>query len=261
MLQFISAIPAIISAVSKVSTLFKRGQDVVGEVSGKPSIASNPEELQSEIQSLPLEKQNQWAAIMAKEVDKYAAQNERLAIEIGLVDQNITGNLSREAASEIAIMRMTTRPWTVRWMVYYVLFPFILVVVDLIQHLIVTWLPFLQRWITPFNSFEYVFGVMKWPEKMDGTAMETIAKLFSEQGGPTTFAGELYVESIPWVVSIIVGYMTLREVGKWQGNADKIPSTANMGGASQSSVSMISQTLNDGLSLASNIKSWFKKKK
>jgi len=193
-------------------------------------------------------------------VDKYAAENERLAVEIGLVDANVTSKLSEEAASKIALMRMTTRPWAVRCMVLYVLFPFFLVIIDLVQYLIITWLPFLDRWIDPFNSFEYVFGVMKWPEKVDAGTMEKLVSLFSGQGGPATFAGKLYVDSIPWVVSIILGYMGLREVGKWRGTADKAPEGLLSGGQT-SPVSVVTQTLSEGVNLAANIRSWFKKKK
>ncbi len=259
MLQLIAAIPTIITAVSKVSELFKTGRDAVRVVTGDPSQASTPEELQTEVQQLSPEQQNRWAEVMAKEVDKYAAENERLAVEIGLVDANITSKVSEDAASKIAIMRMTTRPWSVRCMVLYVLFPFFLVIIDLVQHLIIAWLPFLDRWIDPFNSFEYVFGVMKWPENINANTLDKLASLFSGQGGPATFAGELYMDSVPWVVSIILGYMGLREVGKWRGTADEAPAGALCGGK-PSPISVVGQTLSQGINLASNIRSWFKKK-
>jgi hypothetical protein len=260
MLQLLAAIPTIITAVSKVSELFKKGRDTVQEVTGEPSRASTPDELQTEVQQLPPDQQNRWAEVMAKEVDKYVAENERLAVEIGLVDANITSKISQEAASKIALMRMTTRPWAVKCMVLYVLFPFFLVIVDLVQHLILAWLPFLDRWIDPFNSFEYVFGVMKWPENVNAGTLDKLASLFSSQGGPATFAGELYMESIPWVVSIILGYMGLREVGKWKGTADEAPQIGAVGGK-PSTLSVVTQTLSDGVDLVSNIRSWFKKKK
>ena len=260
MLQLISAIPTIITAVSKVSELFKKGRDTVKAVTGDPSQASTPEELQTEVQQLSPEQQNRWAEVMAKEVDKYTAQNERLAVEIGLVDANITSRVSEDAASKIAIMRMTTRPWSVRCMVLYVLFPFFLVIIDMLQHLMIAWLPFLDRWIDPFNSFEYVFGVMKWPEKINAGTLEKLAVLFAGKGGPATFAGQLYMESIPWVVSIILGYMGLREVGKWRGSADKAPEGV-LGGAKSSPVSVVAQTLSEGVNLVSNVRSWFNKKK
>ena len=198
---------------------------------------------------------------MAKQVDLYAKQNERLATEIGLVDQNITGKLTPEAANEIAYLRMTTRPWTVRWMVHYVLFPFYLVVIDLIQHLLLTWLPFIHSWfgIEPFNVFEYVFGVMKLPDNADAGTIQKLIDLFKESGGATTFAGELYTDSIPWVVSIILGYMGLREIGKARDTQSE--GGGDMPGSTRSSpVSVVTKTLSEGVSLIGNIKSWFKKK-
>lgn len=253
MLQLVAAIPGILNAVGKVSELFSKGKEAVQQISGHPSVSSTPEELRTEIQQMPVDQQNRWAEIMAKEVDKYVAQNERLAMEIGLIDQSLTEKLSQDAASHIALMRMTTRPWAVRWMVYYVLFPFLLVMVDLIQHLIVTWLPFLKRWIEPFNAFEYVFGVMRFPQNADPGAMDAIVRLFAEGHGPTTFAGKLYVESMPWVVGIIISYMGLREIGKIRGVADKTPE------GQFAPHSVVKDSLTQGVSLVSDIRNWFKK--
>ena len=260
MIPLLAAIPSIITAVGKVTDLFKKGKETVETVTGAPSTASTPDEMQVEIQNLSPEQQNRWAEIMTKEIDRYVAENERLSIEIGLVDQNITGNLSQEASSDIAIMRMTTRPWAVRWMVWYVLFPFVLVVVDIVQHLLVTWLPFLKRWIEPFNTFEYVFGVMKIPENADAGVLNNLIELFKETGGPTTFAGDLYMQSIPWVVSIILGYMGLREIGKAKGHADR-DSGATIPSVKPSAMTMVGRTISQGAGLVSNITNWFKKKK
>lgn len=257
MLQLIAAIPTIITAIGKVTELFNKGKETIQEVTGKPSQASTPEELATEVENLSADQQNRWAEVMAKQVDMYAKQNERLAIEIGLVDQRITEKLGTEAANKIAILRMTTRPWTVRLMVHYVLFPFYLVVVDLIQNILITWLPFLKTilGIQPFNAFEYVFGVMKFPESVDSSTWEKIASVFSQNGGPATFAGQLYIESVPWVVSIILGYMGLREVGKARGHKDaEAPATT------PTPISVVGKTLTQGVSLVDNIRKWFKKK-
>ena len=261
MVQLLAALPTIFSAVGKITDLFKKGRETVQEVTGNVSQASTPEELQTEVTAMTPDQQNRWAEVMAKQVDLYARQNERLAIEIGLVDQNITGKLTPEAAGEIAYLRMTTRPWTVRWMVHYVLFPFYLVVIDLIQHLLITWLPFLHSWlgIEPFNSFEYVFGVMQLPDNADAGTIQKLIDLFKESGGATTFAGELYTDSIPWVVSIILGYMGLREIGKARDagreSAGDVPAAT-----AGSPMSVVTKTLSQGVSLIGNIKSWFRKK-
>lgn len=256
MFQLLAAIPTIFSAINKVTDLFDGGKEAVAKVTGNSSQSSTPEELRSEIESLPADQQNRWAEIMAKQVDLYAKQNERLATEIGLIDTNITGKLTPEAANKIAILRMSTRPWAVRLMVHFVLFPFYLVIIDLIQNLLVTWLPFIKSYlgIQPYNVFEHVFGVMKFPENMDANAWEKFLAAFSKTGGPTTFAGQLYMESIPWVVSIILGYMTLREVGKARGHKDA--EAPGVGAANP--VSVVSKSLQEGVSLIGNIRKWFK---
>lgn len=259
MLQIIAAIPTIFSAISKVTELFNKGKEAVEKVTGKESQASTPDELRTEIESLPVDEKNRWAEFMSKQVDLYAKQNERLAIEIGLIDPNITGKLDTKSANEIAVLRMTTRPWAVRLMVHYVLFPFYLVVVDIIQIILVTWLPFLRNYlgIEPFNSFEYVFGVLKISEDLEASALQKVLEVFSEKGAaPATFAGELYMESIPWVVSIIIGYMGLREVGKARGHKD---AEAPAIGSSSNAMSVVGKGLSDGVSLVSNIRAWFQK--
>lgn len=257
MLQLLAAIPTIISAAGKVTELFKKGKETIETVSGKPSVASTPEELQSEVERLPADQQNRWAEVMAKQVDLYAKQNERLAIEIGLVDQNITARLDTEAANKIATLRMTTRPWTVRLMVHYVLFPFYLVIVDVAQNLLLSWLPFLKTklGIVQFNSFEYVFGVLQFPKNIDASAWEKIITAFSKTGGPATFAGQLYMESIPWVVSIILGYMGLREIGKARGHKDAEAPTA----APASPVTVAGKALTEGATLVGRIRGFFSK--
>ena len=255
MLQLLAAIPTIITAISKVTELFNKGKETIESITGKPSQASTPDELRTEIENMPADQQNRWAEIMAKQVDMYARQNERLAIEIGLVDRNITGSLDTEAANKIAIMRMTTRPWTVRLMVHYVLFPFYLVIVDLLQNILLSWLPFLKKiGIHSFNVFEYVFGVMRFPDKADASTWEKIASVFSQGGGPATFAGQLYMDSIPWVVSIILGYMSLREVGKARGHKD--PEAPPVAGSAP--VSVVSKALSQGVSLVDKVRKWFK---
>lgn len=256
-MQLLAALPTIFSAIRKVSELFGKGKEAVKEVKGDYSIASSPEELRSEVESMTPEQQNRWAEIMSKQVDLYAKQNERLAIEIGLVDSNITSKLSSDAADEIAYMRMTTRPWTVRLMVHFVLFPFYLVILDVVQLFAVSWLPFLTSWgISPFLAFDYVFGMVEVPAGIDASNVDKFLSLFKESGGNRTMAAELYMDSIPWVVSVILGYMGLREIGKARGHKDADAPVA----ASTAPISVVGKTLADSVGLVSQVKDWFKKK-
>ncbi|MCD4813866.1 hypothetical protein K8S19_09280 [bacterium] len=259
MLQLLAAIPGIISAIGKVTDLFNKGKETVKDVSGNIAQASTPEELATEITKLPLDQQNRWAEIMSKEVEKYAAQNERLAIEIGLVDKSSVEKISTEAADKVALLRMTTRPWAVRWMVYYVLFPFFLVVADVIQNILLHWLPFLKTrlGIEAYGTFKHFFGVLELPAAMDTSVIEKFAAFFSSQAGPTTFAGQLYLQSVPWVVSVILAYMGLREVGKWKGYNNVEQASAVLGPPAPST--MAGKVLQQGMDLIPKIRQWFKK--
>jgi len=258
MLQFIAAIPTIISAVSRVTDLFRKGKEKIEEVTGTPSIASTPEELQEEINSLPLEQKNRWAELMQHELDLFKAQNERLAIEIGIVDTNITSQLSTEDAGKIAVLRQTTRPWAVRMMVHYVLFPFYLIIVDIIQQVLKAWLLFWTNKIQPFKTFDYVFGPLN-PSALsdiDPTLLEKFLNTFTDRSG--TLAGDMYVDSIPWVVGIIVSYMTLREIGKARGTSGD--ESAN--GALQSKknpIDIVGKTLETGVDMVSKVRKIFRK--
>lgn len=255
MIQILSAIPAIFSAISKITELFEKGKETIKKITGSPSQSSTPDELRTEVESLPKDQQNRWAEVMAKQVDLYVKQNERLAIEIGLIDENITGKMDARTANKIAELRMTTRPWTVRLMVHFVLFPFYLIIVDLVQNLVVSWLPFIKTWfhIEPFNAFEYVFGIMKLPDQSDTKAWEQIIAFLNQKGGPATFAGQIYMESIPWVVGIILGYMSLREIGKARGHKD--PEAPPVGASMP--VSIVGKTISQGISIVDRIRDWF----
>ncbi|HXH71968.1 MAG TPA: hypothetical protein VNI58_04050 [Mariprofundaceae bacterium] len=254
-------LPTIFSAVSKVSDLFATGKETVKKVTGNDSVASTPEELQQEVQGLPPEQQAQWAQIMRQKVELYQAENQRLDIEIGKIDSNITGKLSEDAASKIAYMRMTTRPWTVKMMVYYILFPFALVSVDLIQELLKNWLFFWTDKLQPVKTFDYVFGSLN-PAMFKGAepgAFEKLVQAFAGSHAQMTLAGNLYVDSIPWVVGIIVSYMGLREIGKFSGKSSDYPETGGQAGAGQSTANVISSTLTAGADLISKVRGIFGK--
>jgi hypothetical protein len=64
------------------------------------------------------------------------------------------------------------------------------------------------------------------------------------------------MESIPWVVSIILGYMGLREVGKYKGYSDKTPEGL-FAGKKQSPMTVAGKTLSEGLNLVEKVRKWF----
>jgi len=258
MLPLLALLPTIFSAVSKVSDLFSTGKEMVKKVTGNDSVASTPEELQQEVQNLPPEQQAQWAQIMRQKVELYQAENQRLDIEIGRIDSNITGKLTAESASKIAYMRMTTRPWTVKMMVYYILFPFALVTVDLVQELLKSWLFFWTDKVQPVKTFDYVFGSLN-PDmfKGDPGVFEKLVQAFAGSHSQMTFAGNLYVDSIPWVVGIIVSYMGLREIGKFGTKSSDYPEGGGQVSSGQSPANVITSTLTAGVDLVSKVRGIF----
>lgn len=253
MLPFLAALPAIFTAVSKVTELFDTGKDVVEAVTGRTSQASTPQELESEVRELPPAQQEQWAETMQTELERFKAQNERLAVEIGLVDAGITEKVSKGTADEIALLRMTTRPWTVRKMVHYILFPFYLVTLDVIQQLVLAWLPFLEGYgVRSFKAFDYVFGSLSL-QAQDAGLWEKLAGAAHMGLAGKTMAAQLYMESIGWVVSVILAYMGLREIGKATGRADAVSAQQHKHGP----VTQISSVLGQGAGLLDKVRKAF----
>jgi hypothetical protein len=200
---------------------------------------------------------------MQQQVDLFKAQNERLATEIGIVDENITAKVTTDAASKIALMRMTTRPWAVRMMVHYVFFPFYLIIADIVQELINVWLLkglFRSEGVKIVRTFDYVFGALN-PANLanvDPGALDKILALLSKADHKThTLAGDMYIDSVPWVVSIIISYMGLREIGKLAGKSGDEEASAQ--GARPGGVigETMSTTIQKGVDLVSKVKGIF----
>jgi hypothetical protein len=215
MLPLLAALPAIFSTVSKVSNLFGKGKTVVEQVTGKPSEASSPDELQEEVESLTPEQQAQWAQTMQQKIDLYKTENDRLDIEIGRITPELQSKLTPEAANKIAIMRQTTRPWAVRMMVHYTFFPFYLVLFDAIQLTITHWFGISE--VRVFKSFNYVFGTLTIKD-IDASILDKVTS-FMSQPQHLTLAADMYMNSIGWVIAVIISYMTLREIGKAKGTS------------------------------------------
>ncbi|MCF8368705.1 MAG: hypothetical protein K9G76_06655 [Bacteroidales bacterium] len=260
-IPLLAAIPAIINVASKVSKIFSKAKEIKEQVTGTPSQASSPEELQEEIANLPQEQQIQWAEKMKVEVEMYAKQNERLDIEIGRIDSNITSKLTSEDAGKIAVLRQTTRPWAVRMMVHYIFFPFYLVIIDIVQMLLKNWIFFWADRIKPFETFKYLFGELNLKTMSDSKVVEVIKELASGGGNieGLSFGGQLYMSSIPWVTGIIVSYMGLREIGKARGTSgDQADKTVE---SSISDQKPFGQAITKGLDLVGKVRELFKKRK
>lgn len=220
MLPLLAAIPTIFTTIGKVVDLFDDGKSAVEEVTGSKSEAHTPEELRVEVGNLSKEDQAKWSEVMSAKVDAYRAKTERLVVEQGAVPTN----LSTIAANKVSIMRQTTRPWTIRCLVHYWLAPLYLMVVDTVQGVLHAFgLP-----ITPYSAFATAFG-----NTVDKAVLESILSTTS------TF-GTVYLSALPYVTSIIISYMGLREVGKIKGLPDH-PNQQTSGGMLKEGVGVLSK--------------------
>ena len=268
MLPILAMLPTIFSTVSKFTELFDAGKKVVQSVTGKPSQASNPEELQQEVNELDEQQQARWAQVMQQKIDLFKAQNERLDIEQGRIDSNITGKLTPDAANKIALMRQTTRPWAVRMMVHYVFFPWYLIVIDLVQELVNRWLLKglfrLPNGVELFNTFNYVFGnVVPAAEHKAATSAITTTAAQSIQvlTSGSTMMSAMYMNSVGWATSIIIAYMGLREYSKAKGTSGDLPTPLQTAASPASDViGGLTSALTSGADLVNKVKQAFSKK-
>ena len=191
--------------------MFDKGRKVVETVTGKPSEASTPEDLEEEVKNLPQDQQAVWAQQMQHELALYQAETDRIELEGGRVDHHVTSKITSGAADKIAVLRQSTRPWAVRMAMYFILLPVFLALVDVAQGLLAHWIVHpigaifdsagMQEF-AGFEAFKTVFGV---------GATDAVTK---EEGLSSTVVGLIYTESVVWLTGIVVAYMGLREYGK-----------------------------------------------
>lgn len=255
MLQLLALLPTIFSTIGKVSDMFDSGKEQVEKVTGKPSEASTPEELQDEIHALPQAQQVQWAQVMSQKIELYKEQNNRLDIEIGRITPELTAKLTPEAANKIAIQRQTTRPWIVRKMAHFTMIPAYLIALDVVQGIVATWFvgPATGEPFQTYLAFNSVFGVYE----TGGGIVDTMSSIL---GQPKTLFAKMYVEALPWTSGIIVSYMGLREIGKVKGQTDH-PNSPNDNGASMGMGAMVSSVggaISTSLGLVGKVRGLFK---
>lgn len=180
-----AALPLIFQAISSSIDLFSEGKKVYEQVTGKESTAATPAQLESDIVALPLADQVKWIEVMDKQTEQYRAQTERLVAEQGEVNAATLVAMGPEAAKEVAILRMTTRPKITIRMSYVVLMPFYILCID-----------------TAFMVVNNALKVIGIPRRFDLLA----DVLFME--GSIYF--QLYSWAAPTAASVIIAYMTLK---------------------------------------------------
>ena len=162
--------------------------------------------------------QAEWARELAGRLTFHRAETGRMIADQGLVDKETLGVLGETERGRVAYLRMTTRPWAVRWMVRGLLAPFAIIAVDvlffsfnvIIRALLgVDWNPYDMSTGVSAKIFEY----------------EQIVKFY------TWYAG--------WASLVVMSYFGLREFGKNRGQSDVAESVvADAGKAASGAVAM-----------------------
>lgn len=194
MVAFLAALPAIFAAMKGAADLFDVGKQVVEDIKGESVNARSPDELHEEVDKLSEPEQAQFMARMKSELAFYETITNRLTMQGGQLDADILNAIPPQARAQVALMRMTTRPWAVRWMVIAVVFPPLAIVG-------------LNSLIAAYNVVNAAFG----------TPSTTVALI--EMGD---VLNSLYEQMVGWAAAVIMTYMGMREVGKAVGRKDSV---------------------------------------
>lgn len=205
------ALPLIFEGVKLFAGLFDEGKKVYEAVTGAPSAAATVEELGAEVAAMPADQQAAFADAMSAKLKMYQAETDRLRVQSGEVTAEILGALPPEAAAEVAHYRMTTRPWTVRQMVQVIKLPFWILCVDGVLALI--------------NSVTTWLFALAAAEREAPQLAYLAATFFSADNVYLS----MYAAAVKPAAAIVLGYMTLREVGKARGQGDG-PSVSDLVG-------------------------------
>jgi hypothetical protein len=192
MVAFLAALPAIFAAIKGARDIFDLGKKVVEDVTGEAVDVRSSDQLRQHIESLPEEQQQAFVDQMQAELKAYDAVSNRLMQQGGRLDPETLTALSAEKRGKIAFLRMTTRPWAVRWMVVAVVFPPLVSV-------------FSNLAIALFNILNDAFH---WGHDALG---------FIEFKG---VLNDLYLSMVGWASGVIMTYMGMREIGKAVGHDD-----------------------------------------
>jgi len=194
MVAFLAALPAIFAAIESATDLFDLGKDVVTEITGEDTQVQTAADLREKVEQLGPQDQARFVTRMKSELAFYQAITGRLTEQGGRVDAVTLKAIPERIRGRIAYLRMTTRPWAVRWMVLAVVFPPLALVCLNIG------LSVYNVWVTAFEP--------------DGQAVALI-----DMG---TVLNSLYAQMVGWASAVIMTYMGMREIGKATGHGDGV---------------------------------------
>lgn len=204
MVAFLAALPALISAMGAATDLFSMGKKVVADITGKEPTAQTPAELGETLEQLPPAQVDQFVHRMEAELTAYSQTSKRLQQDQGRLNTETLSALTPIDRGYVARLRMTTRPWAVRWMVIAVVLPpLALVLINMAIALV---------------NMGMSVGVE------DRVLLIPLAS--------TPLFNDLYTTMVGWASGIIMTYMGMREIGKARDHNDQRASENSSAGAS-----------------------------
>lgn len=173
------------------------GQGVYTEMMGHP-----PEgDLSAAVEAMDADEQAEFLRTAGAEVSGYTMATASMVADQGRIDKETLSALSKEDRSRVALLRMTTRPLIVRWLVLGLMSPFIVVALDV----------FFAAGNVIFVAFGNPFG---WNSPYGFLISE---QMFKNEG-----LIDFYKYFAGWSTVIITSYFGLRQWGKAQGHTDEV---------------------------------------
>lgn len=198
-------IPALLALAPSIIGLFTKGGsaaekvmntavDIGKAITGK----DNPDDIADALKADPDKLLAYQTQMNNAAIAIYQAENERLEIEGGRVDGETLAALPPEAAAEVAIQRMTTRPWVVRQLTRAMVWPLMAIFgVNIVLAVLNTLIAGIWA----------VAGTTASPIQFDLVA----GKFFADPNGIYV---QMYSKTVEYGAYIVITYMTLREAGK-----------------------------------------------
>lgn len=211
----LQAVPWLVDMLTG-SSVAKEATQAVVDVATAVTGEADPDRAAAALQADPAKLSEFTVQMEAKKNELYALQTARLVAEQGNVDAATLATLDKKDAGRVAWLRMTTRPWTVRWCVRALVFPpLAIITVDgvlSLVNLLAAGLGWLAR--IPVIVDKTVDGV-----GISTIVGDRIQTLHFDLLAPTLLNADsgfvaLYSWFAPSATSIVLGYMGLREIGK-----------------------------------------------
>lgn len=192
-MPFLAFLPTLLGIFSAAPKVFEAGKAIVAEVTGQPvPEAVTPKELIEQIKTLPPEQAQAIVDAARANIDMVKAENERLKIEGGEMTAELLVAIPEKKRAEIAVLRVTTRPWMARYAMRVIAAPIIVAAGD-----------YSLMWL---NGIYRVFT-----QQRDFVPFDLFAEKIM---APDSAYVTAYLMAAPTCVTIVLAFISVRELQK-----------------------------------------------